>query len=146
MWTLRDKIVAGTRPSIEGTILDKAEYSAVNLMQRCWSGNVIERPPSFRRVCEVLAALLPELDDKDERGECLPATVATPAQQPDQLDSGISIDRLTMEMGLVYPADTVSDMANPLHAETSKQLGVAASKLKPPRNIGTDQTRQQVVL
>jgi hypothetical protein len=144
MWTLRDKIVAGTRPSIEGTILDRAEYSAVNLMQRCWSGNVVERPPSFRRVCEVLGALLPELDNEDERGEYLPATVATPAQHPDQLDSGISIDRLTM--GLVYPADTFSGMSNPLHAETSKQLGIAASKSNPPRNPGADQTRQQVVL
>merc|ERR1711908_94292 len=43
MWTLRDKIAAGERPTIGGN-LEKAPHAAISLMKACWDGDPSKRP------------------------------------------------------------------------------------------------------
>ena len=66
MWSLRDMIVAGTRPAIDGSAaLQSAPTSAVRLMERCWAATPSERPSGFDEIQHRLQQIVRLLDDSD---------------------------------------------------------------------------------
>ena len=88
MWTLRDKIVSGSRPSVDG-VLDSAPYAAIALMAKCWDDDPDARPASFRDVCKVLVECI-EQHAQAEKQEEHKLNVDATLQPPQVVDSGIA--------------------------------------------------------
>jgi hypothetical protein len=53
MWTLRDKIEEGSRPSVDAD-LATLPYGVIALMTACWNQDPDSRPHSFREICREL--------------------------------------------------------------------------------------------
>jgi serine/threonine protein kinase len=67
MWTLRDRIVGGYRPSIPLATLASAPYVAISLMKKCWHKDPASRPASFREISAALRDCMEAVEQLAEK-------------------------------------------------------------------------------
>ena len=96
IWTLRDQIVAGDRPSLKYPVLSGAPYRAMELMQQCWDNEPSRRPVNFREVCQVLCKCIESETQRFEaaikkHSASISASAPSPFSVVEQSEGGMEV-------------------------------------------------------